>query len=348
MIDENFFDINKNNYLYLFSDCFLVKGHTRTMICDVSRKKMFFINNPYYDVLLELKHTKIGEFVSSLEGEDDLKEFEKFIIHLLNNELVVVVSDIERFPPIEIQWDSPYKVANAIIDIREKEQPFKKIFQQLDNLLCPQIQIRSYVYLTPEKIEAILKSYNEIANFRHIQILLAYNESIDVNELKALTNKFYMISLVIHSVSENKIDELNKQRNSYITFIEQTIDSCNSCGIINKNSLGLSTLEYFIENIKYNGCLNRKISIDENGEIKNCPSITTSYGNINDESLEKVIEFSSFRKLWDINKDNIKTCQDCEYRYVCTDCRAYLEDQNDIYSKPLKCSYDPYTGQWAN
>lgn len=41
-----------------------------------------------------------------------------------------------------------------------------------------------------------------------------------------------------------------------------------------------------------------------------------------------------------------KTCMHCEFRHICTDCRAYLDDPEDRYSKPLKCSYDPFTTKW--
>jgi len=29
------------------------------------------------------------------------------------------------------------------------------------------------------------------------------------------------------------------------------------------------------------------------------------------------------------------------------DCRAYIEDPEDINSKSLKCGYNPYTGEWS-
>jgi hypothetical protein len=45
-------------------------------------------------------------------------------------------------------------------------------------------------------------------------------------------------------------------------------------------------------------------------------------------------------------KDQIEVCKDCEFRYICTGCRAYLEDPEDIHSKPLKCGYNPYTCEW--
>lgn len=37
-----------------------------------------------------------------------------------------------------------------------------------------------------------------------------------------------------------------------------------------------------------------------------------------------------------------------KYRYICTDCRAYIENPDDIYSKPLKCGYNPHTCQWED
>lgn len=76
--------------------------------------------------------------------------------------------------------------------------------------------------------------------------------------------------------------------------------------------------------------------------------MTESFGNINDTSLLEVLEKPGFKKLWDLSKDKIHVCKDCEFRYICTDCRAYVEDPDDILSKPLKCGYNPYTGEWSD
>ena len=34
--------------------------------------------------------------------------------------------------------------------------------------------------------------------------------------------------------------------------------------------------------------------------------------------------------------------------YVCLDCRAYVDNYRNVYSKPLKCGYDPYSGVWSD
>lgn len=73
-----------------------------------------------------------------------------------------------------------------------------------------------------------------------------------------------------------------------------------------------------------------------------------SFGHINKTSLKNVSLKDEFINLWSINKDQVLVCKDCEFRHICTDCRAYLKDPSDLYSKPLKCNYDPYTAQWIN
>lgn len=103
----------------------------------------------------------------------------------------------------------------------------------------------------------------------------------------------------------------------------------------------------YSESLSFNSCLNKKISIDEDGWIKNCPSMKDKFGNISDTTLEQAIEMQGFKSLWDTTKDKVHVCKDCEYRYICTDCRAYVEDPDDILSKPLKCGYNPYTGEWT-
>ena len=37
-----------------------------------------------------------------------------------------------------------------------------------------------------------------------------------------------------------------------------------------------------------------------------------------------------------IYQKNIDVCKVCEFMYICEDYRAYLKDQNNIFSKPLK------------
>jgi SPASM domain peptide maturase of grasp-with-spasm system len=95
------------------------------------------------------------------------------------------------------------------------------------------------------------------------------------------------------------------------------------------------------------------MGIDINGNIKNCPLMPEKFGNIHQSSLEEILIKSDFKKYWNLTKDKIEICKDCEFRYICTDCRAFTQrthknKENLDISKPLKCGYDPYTCTWED
>lgn len=336
-----------HNYFMLYADCFLTKGYTRTMLYDVTKKRAFFIDNAYYDVIKDLEKRTLKEVTESIRKEDR-KEFYDFINQMVENNFGVIIDQPEYFPRIPQEWDSPHEITNAIIDIRDSAHNYSDIFEQLDSLLCPFIQLRSYVELKPKEITEILKSYDRLYEFTHIEIILKFSKNLMVDEFLDLLKRFKMISLVFHSVGDKSlVDDLN-DISSRMSFIKQAFNSCDNCGIINKSTMRFPEMREYMENTLYNNCLNRKISIDEDGEIKNCPSMKNSFGKVNERTLKSVLHNKDFTEVWKINKEQIQVCRDCEYRHVCSDCRAYVSDSSNIYSKPLKCGYDPYSGVWEN
>ncbi len=119
----------------------------------------------------------------------------------------------------------------------------------------------------------------------------------------------------------------------------------NSCGRTCSKTF-LVNIPHFTEALEYNSCLNRKVAIDSQGHIKNCPSQSRSFGNVNQVNLRDAIIDEEFVSLWRIKKDDITVCRDCEHRYICTDCRIFTQNDNDQFSKPSKCTYDPYSAIW--
>jgi len=131
-----------------------------------------------------------------------------------------------------------------------------------------------------------------------------------------------------------------------VLFTRQVIDSEKHCGVITPSYLNAPTVSNYVESRRFNGCLNRKISIDARGEIRSCPSMHRSFGSSRHRRLDVVIDDQEFTAVWAVSKDQIDVCRQCEFRYICSDCRAYVEDPGNANSKPLKCGYDPATGEW--
>ncbi|SHI88791.1 radical SAM protein [Lutispora thermophila] len=68
-----------------------------------------------------------------------------------------------------------------------------------------------------------------------------------------------------------------------------------------------------------------------------------SHGNIKEKKLSDIIDHN----ILTFNKGQIDECKDCEFRLACFDCRPDSLS-NDIYAKPWYCTYNPYTGEFAD
>ena len=51
-------------------------------------------------------------------------------------------------------------------------------------------------------------------------------------------------------------------------------------------------------------------------------------GNVQDSLLQKIVAGQKLEVVWKSTKDNVLVCRDCEYRYVCFDCRPMSEGVN--------------------
>jgi len=227
----------------------------------------------------------------------------------------------------------------------------QSILEQLSKLKCKFIELRAYHSAPLQKIEAFLKKCLETP-VRSLIINCQYNELINWEEVNRILGTYQrVLSLIFHSTPNGfqrpkTLTSEIEGKDKRVFFINQSINSEKCCGHISAKYFEINR-DVFTESQQYNTCLNRKLSIDSKGNIKNCPSMQKAFGNIKNKSLEEVVNDSDFQKYWTIKKEEIHVCKDCEFRHVCTDCRAYIEDPNDLYSKPLKCGYNPYTAEWT-
>ncbi|MDQ3291973.1 MAG: grasp-with-spasm system SPASM domain peptide maturase [Bacteroidota bacterium] len=348
-------EVNSDNFLHLHADCIPVKGAARSVICDLTRNEMIFFPSEYYEVLEYLRSDKMGVLLNNLTNEEEKEWVIEFIYFLYQHELIMFLPDPSLFPAIEEKWDIPAIIQNAIIDVDTIYHDFDKIFYQLDELGCQFVQIRSFSnLLTIENLYRVLSSANH-KSIQSVELIIKYSFHIpDEAYIKLIEDHPIIAGLTIHSSPEERtliVDygcdtESIRYVDKHIHLVSQSITSQAHCGIISLNTLNAPAVANFFETKLFNGCLNRKVSVDTFGEIKNCPSMSKSYGNIRDTSLVLAIDNAGFKEKWQITKDQIDICKDCEFRYVCSDCRAYVENPLDQFSKPLKCGYNPYTNVW--
>ena len=337
----------KKHFFRLFSNCIPVKGASRSLICDIQRQDFNLIPNVLFEILKIKPLFEIEELVAQY-GYENKETIEEYIDFLVKNEYCFQSDsdDDLLFPELDLFWDEPFSITNSIIDVNSfNYDNIRSIANQLHELGCKNLEIRFFSSFNEQTFDSVLSCFNDTI-ITNILMYVKYEEELfDATNCLNLIVKNPTVSLIyLHSIQDKR--EINQNLHDKIIEIENAIDSHLHCGFISQDYFSIN-LKTFTESQKHNTCLNRKISIDVNGEIKNCPSMTKSYGNIKDTTLKEAIEKAGFKDVWYIHKDQIDVCKDCEFRHICTDCRAYIQDPNNIYSKPAKCSYDPYTATWG-
>jgi SPASM domain peptide maturase of grasp-with-spasm system len=231
-----------------------------------------------------------------------------------------------------------------IIDLKEWNRDWLDISKQLEAIKCYHVQIRCYMPVAMERLELIASCFRS-GLMQAFEILLPWN-NYNPEALTDLAEQNPKLR-ILQCFNAPEAMEIRQQKNGFgsISTIRENITSAAHCGVIHPSLFSVNT-ETYTESLAHNSCLNRKISIDTEGNIKNCPSMNESFGNIEDTTLLEAIHNPAFKKYWNITKDEITKCKDCEFRHICTDCRAFVGTPGDRYAAPLKCGYDPYTCVW--
>ncbi len=345
---------SKNTVYKLYADIVPVKGYSRSILFDVTKNKYWYIPGALYEILTK---EIVFEDLNALYPDDPgiLKEYKNF---LQKNDLIFEIApdEINAFPPIDMKWHTPSVITNMIIDV-DYETSFaslSKINVEIGKLGVEAILFRCFSETKLRELKKYITCLSEDASNRVRDIQLETSIPEKSNSEKTIADLKKLAKLPI--VSRVTIYTLNERlltapvEDSKIQVLEKSIKGPENCGVIQGN-LDSVNLEIISESRHHNSCLNCKLSIDRSGNIKNCPSMEQDFGNLENTRLEESLHHKDFRRYWNLTKDSIEGCKDCEFRYVCTDCRAYTErtDTNkaglDI-SKPLKCGYDPYTGEW--
>lgn len=332
-------------YFKLFANCIPVKGAARSIICDLQRRNYEYIPNALYELLVTYSECSIEEIKNAFEGnENTIDEYFNF---LTDQELGFwcEAEELKLFPEIPMEFHHPSIITNAILDFdAHTVYDLKKVSRELDLLGCKAIEFRFFDAFTIAQLDAVISHFSR-SRLRHIDVLVKYAPELEsrADWQQLLKKHSRVLFVIIHSAPFEQLVEF-EDNFTKIEFVAEKVESEACCGTVSPAYFALN-IDMFVESHHHNSCLNRKIAVDRKGQLKNCPSMAKTYGTVNDTSMLEVVNQKSFNQLWNINKNQVDICRDCEFRYICTDCRAYTQTES-IYSKPSKCTYNPYTAVW--
>ncbi len=338
--------INELECFKLFADCIPTRGYKRGVIYDLNRKAYDFIPNSLIDFVQEADgKTKVE--IEQLFGEEDKAVVSEYLKFLENKEYSYWVPKTvdDNFLKLNLDWDYPAQISNAIIEIDHRNNyNVAAILKQLDDLGCKHIQICAYDIIEMDYYTNLL---NEIiySQYLSIEIITKFDSNIKLNSISEFVTKHKRLkSIVFHSADKNQIiNEIKLSTMGNIAYTKQKIASFSQHNSIEYFSV---SVDFFTESQNNHIYFNRKVSIDVEGNIKNCPTDKTIYGNVNKDKITDVISLSSFQKLWNVKKDETKVCKDCEFRYMCTDGRIPKQSEDGTWYHETACNYNPYMAKW--
>lgn len=337
-------------YFNLFSNIVITKGAGRILISDLQRKISDLYPLELYDVIEELKNDSIENILENYDVES--KEIiHEYIDFLLEKEYGFITHNDwdKNFLPLSDDFQEVSRISNIFIEI-DSIHILDKIKDSINNLGVKHLTIYSTKELSLEECQNIDNTFKDSV-LEGIEIYAPFHNTLDkafFQTLNQTTTRIY--NFIFFNCTEIPFRTKETFRFT-INFNHENL-KISACGKVDLKYFNTNLPKVF-EATHHNSCLHKKIGIDLDGNIKNCPLMPEKYGNIHQSSLEEVLIQSDFKKYWNLTKDKIETCKDCEFRYICTDCRAYTErthnnDEGLDISKPLKCGYDPYTGNWED
>lgn len=332
-------------YFNLFSNILITKGARRILISDLQRNLSEVYPLELYNIIEELEIYSIEDILS--QYDDESKEiFLKYLDILIEKEYgFITENDWDKsFPSLSYEYHNSSLISDLFIELNDISI-LDKLKGSVENLGIKYLVIHSKNHFTIEDFIRIDQTFAGSV-LTGIEIFTPYHHIVDKDFIQELNKKTLRVyNLAFYSCKKAPFRVKDEFR-FIVSFIKENIN-ISSCGKVDLKYFN-TNLTKVLEAINHNSCLHKKIGIDIDGNIKNCPLMQESFGNIHNTSLENVLRKTGLKKYWNITKDKIEICKDCEFRYICTDCRAYKENPHDDYSKPLKCGYDPYTGEWED
>ncbi|KGE12744.1 grasp-with-spasm system SPASM domain peptide maturase [Sphingobacterium deserti] len=336
-------------YFKLHACCVPVKGAYRSCLYDLQRRSLELIPNEMTDLLEELRTYPIKQLKEQYD-KSECEVIDEYLQFLIDNDygFFCETSELARFPDLDFEFDWPNQITNVVIDTDKlSRHDYADIFTKLRAINCETIQMRYFYDIDEHSLKNILSLAKQY-DFDNISLVIPYTDIlsrliIEIEQNIPLTEViFWGESDLEYELSKARFKEIDIN----FSFITTSLLDEACCGFVSIDNFTVN-INMFSEATRYNSCLNRKLSIDKKGLIKNCPSSGTNYGHISRVGeLLKIIELANFKRYWQVNKDKIEICKDCEFRYCCIDCRVFVSDPLNEYSKPSSCLYDPYTAKW--
>jgi radical SAM protein with 4Fe4S-binding SPASM domain len=175
-------------------------------------------------------------------------------------------------------------------------------------------------------------------------VLLHIEDRIDPAVIMKMVKKFKIVSIKYYG--SDKIED--SMPGVDIIYAQKDFAACRKSAAVAEGNFNKIEKDAYQFNKVCNSCWGHKIAITKDGKIRPCIYSDIVIADVCDidkkETIDKILSY------WFITKDRVERCKDCEFKYVCNDCREIAQRANNgnLFAANPDCKYNPYTGEWKN
>lgn len=198
------------------------------------------------------------------------------------------------------------------------------------------LSLHSFIPTEHERVTGVARSYEKtratISALRELQIPFrcvgTRIEGIDAGEPVDLGCTYHCDDIRISG------------RASFALFSKQSLEK----RLVTEKSFQFSDLNKALNDVYLNSCFAVYIYVSADLNVYPCVmERRLKHGCLRDHSLSDVLK----PRLRNFSKDDVEDCKECEFRYLCVDCRPDSVSDNP-HAKPWYCTYNVKAGEWLD
>jgi SPASM domain peptide maturase of grasp-with-spasm system len=296
-------------YLNIYAFCKVITGKENSIICDFQKNVLKYIPDTLVEIITQLQENEF-EIVKN-QYKSQARIFNSYINFLTHNKFGFFSDYRAEFVAIENHFETPEIINNAVIEYDFKNYDILSLLKALDELFCKYIEIRilSFDFKKIDDLIAVFESSNT-SGFRSFKLFIPFNNA---KEAKIIYQKLKAYKKIYKIIFYNSNKEQRNFKSQNTQYIKNNMEEIRTRNFHDKNLI--IDLHYFFEAQQKNPYYNKKVSIDYQGNIKNCIKNKAVFGNLSTHPLLEVIYNPLFQEFWNVSHNQIIELKDNELRY---------------------------------
>jgi len=332
-MESTYLSHNINKRLFLFSCCMPVKGSRRGAVYDLQRDDIELVPNSLIDFIHYINKKPVQDILDEWRDNEVAQEY----LELLIEKEFVFLSSEDHFPKLSNKCinDDTSKIEFMTLTISDFIiEKIQMIAERIEYLGVKRLHLHFPFEVDLEKMSGLIQSFKQSCVI-NLSISIPYQKDFNPNIIQEQRLK----SIYFYNSPYSDTIEIYKINLYFLKCSEHDL-------LLPKANIDAMAINHraFLTGKNANLGLYKTIFVNAVGRIQLNSTDINEYGCILGSEIEKSLSLLS--EIWNIRRDKITPCRNCELKYACT--ANYIPEYDKGNSRYfVNCNYNPYSNEWA-